>query len=179
MIQYNEDFKKGEVVLSQGRRLSVQDMGVLAAVGCADVAVTSRPKIGYCRPETNLCRSQKSPDRPGPGRQHVRDRCVRPRPRLHPGLVRDRQGRPGHFGAAFAHAAGECDAVLISGGSSKDDRDIAAAVIAERGEVLIHGVAIAPGKPTIIGGAAPSRSSASPATRLKPSSFLLPSSGPA
>jgi molybdopterin molybdotransferase len=41
--------------------------------------------------------------------------------------------------------------VLISGGSSKDDRDMAAAVIAERGEVLIHGIAIAPGKPTIIG----------------------------
>jgi molybdopterin molybdotransferase len=41
--------------------------------------------------------------------------------------------------------------VLLSGGSSKDDRDMTAGVIAARGEVLIHGIAIAPGKPTIIG----------------------------
>jgi molybdopterin molybdotransferase len=53
--------------------------------------------------------------------------------------------------SALEKAAGECDAVLISGGSSKDDRDMVAAVIAEKGEVLVHGIAIAPGKPTIIG----------------------------
>ena len=48
-------------------------------------------------------------------------------------------------------AIGECDAILISGGSSKDVRDIAASVITEKGEVLVHGIGIAPGKPTIIG----------------------------
>ncbi len=64
------------------------------------------------------------------------------------GIVRDDRDI---FEAALTRAAGECDAVLISGGSSKDDRDMAAAVIAQRGEVLIHGIAIAPGKPTIIG----------------------------
>jgi molybdopterin molybdotransferase len=64
------------------------------------------------------------------------------------GIIRDDRGT---FRAAFARAVAECDAVIISGGSSKDDRDMAAAVIAEQGEVLVHGVAIAPGKPTIIG----------------------------
>ena len=44
-----------------------------------------------------------------------------------------------------------CDAVLISGGSSKDDRDMTADLIRESGEVLVHGIAISPGKPTIIG----------------------------
>jgi molybdopterin molybdotransferase len=52
---------------------------------------------------------------------------------------------------ALERAVGECDAVLISGGSSKDERDVSAALIAELGEVIIHGIAIAPGKPTIIG----------------------------
>ncbi|KQC04254.1 MAG: hypothetical protein APR55_06545 [Methanolinea sp. SDB] len=45
----------------------------------------------------------------------------------------------------------ECDGVLISGGSSKDDRDMCADLIRENGEVLVHGIALAPGKPTIIG----------------------------
>ena len=44
-----------------------------------------------------------------------------------------------------------CDVVLISGGSSKDDRDMTADLIRESGEVLVHGIAISPGKPTIIG----------------------------
>jgi molybdopterin molybdotransferase len=45
----------------------------------------------------------------------------------------------------------ECDAVLLSGGSSKDERDLTARMIAGIGEVLVHGIALAPGKPTIIG----------------------------
>jgi molybdopterin molybdotransferase len=53
--------------------------------------------------------------------------------------------------SALSKATAECDAVLISGGSSKDDRDMVAAIIRDMGEVLIHGIAIAPGKPTIIG----------------------------
>jgi molybdopterin molybdotransferase len=51
----------------------------------------------------------------------------------------------------ISRATAECDVVLISGGSSKDDRDMVSAVIAELGSVLVHGIAIAPGKPTIIG----------------------------
>jgi len=48
-------------------------------------------------------------------------------------------------------ALGENDAVLLSGGSSKDERDLTAVLIGELGEVLVHGIAIAPGKPTVIG----------------------------
>jgi molybdopterin molybdotransferase len=53
--------------------------------------------------------------------------------------------------SAICKATSECDAVLISGGSSKDERDLVAAIIREEGAVLIHGIAISPGKPTIIG----------------------------
>jgi molybdopterin molybdotransferase len=55
------------------------------------------------------------------------------------------------YRATLDSALAECDAVLISGGSSKDERDMTASVIQERGEILVHGIAIAPGKPTIIG----------------------------
>ena len=64
------------------------------------------------------------------------------------GIIRDDRDA---LRAAISRAAAECDAVLISGGSSKDDRDMVAAVIGEQGEVLVHGIAISPGKPTIIG----------------------------
>jgi molybdopterin molybdotransferase len=68
-------------------------------------------------------------------------------PRLY-GIVKDDRET---FEAVIARALPECDVVLLSGGSSKDDRDMTAGVIAGKGEVLIHGIAIAPGKPTIIG----------------------------
>ena len=152
VIQYNEDFKKGEVVLPRGRRLSIQDVGVLAAVGCATVPVTRRPKIGILSTGNELVPVTEIP-RIGQVRDvnsyviaaFVRDHGCTP---VTYGIVRDDRAT---FEAALARAVGECDAVLISGGSSKDDRDMAAAVIAESGEVLIHGIAIAPGKPTIIG----------------------------
>ena len=71
VVQYNEDFKKGESVLPKGRRLSAQDIGVLAAVGCADVPVTNRPRIGIRQPETNLCRCTRSAAGPGPRCQQL------------------------------------------------------------------------------------------------------------
>jgi molybdopterin molybdotransferase len=152
VIQYNEDFKKGGVVLSRGRRLSAQDMGVLAAAGCAEVPVTRRPKIGILSTGNELVPVTEIPQI-GQVRD-VNSYMIAAFARDHGcipvtyGIIRDE--RPA-FEAALARAVRECDAVLISGGSSKDDRDMAAAVIARQGEVLIHGIAIAPGKPTIIG----------------------------
>lgn len=152
VLMYDEDFRKGEVVLTRGRKLSVQDVGVLAAVGCADVPVTRRPKIGIISTGNELV-----PVTGIPNAGQVRDvnsyvisafvsehGCI-PVPY---GIIHDDRTS---FEAALTQAAGECDAILVSGGSSKDERDMSAAVIASKGEVLVHGIAIAPGKPTIIG----------------------------
>jgi molybdopterin molybdotransferase len=152
VLFYNEDFRKGEVVLAAGRRLSPQDTGVLAAAGCRQVPVTRMPRVGIISTGNELV-----PVEAVPAAGQVRDvntyaisayvsdhGCVP----VEYGIIRDDRET---FRAALSRAVGECDAVIISGGSSKDDRDMAAAVIAEQGEVLVHGVAIAPGKPTIIG----------------------------
>lgn len=148
----DEDFKSDEVVFRPGRRLTPQDAGVLAACGCALVAVAKKPVVGIVSTGNELVPVTA---RPGPGQ--VRDAnapmlaawlreygCI---PRLY-GIVRDEREA---FEAVLARALPECDVVLLSGGSSKDDRDMTAGVIAGRGDVLIHGIAIAPGKPTIIG----------------------------
>ena len=48
-------------------------------------------------------------------------------------------------------AAANCDAVILSGGSSAGVKDAACRIIGEMGELLLHGIAIKPGKPTILG----------------------------
>jgi len=148
----DEDFKKGEIVFRPGRRLTPQDAGVLAACGSARVPVAKKPLVGVISTGNELV---PVTDIPGPGQ--VRDAnasmlaawlseygCV---PKLY-GIVRDEREA---FEEIIAIALSECDLVLLSGGSSKDERDMTAGVIAGKGEVLIHGIAIAPGKPTIIG----------------------------
>lgn len=152
LLRKDEDFRKGALVLPKGRRLNPQDSGVLAACGKTEVMVAKKPIVGIISSGNELVEISATP---GPGQ--VRDAnasmlaawlreygCV---PRLF-GIVRDERES---FDAALSMALTECDVVLLSGGSSKDDRDMTAGVIAELGSVLVHGVAIAPGKPTIIG----------------------------
>ena len=148
----DEDFKKGEIVFQPGRRLTPQDAGVLAACGCSMVTVAKKPVVGIISTGNELVPVTV---KPAPGQ--VRDAnapmlaawlteygCI---PRLY-GIVKDEREA---FEAVIEKAVPECDVVLLSGGSSKDDRDMTAGVIAGRGTVLIHGIALAPGKPTIIG----------------------------
>jgi molybdopterin molybdotransferase len=148
----DEDFKSGEKVFSAGRRISPQDAGVLAACGCASVPVARKPVVGIISTGNELVPVTSVP---GPGQ--VRDTnasmlaaylseygCI---PRLY-GIICDE--RPA-FEEVLSRAVPECDVVLVSGGSSKDDRDMTAGVIAAMGTVLVHGIALAPGKPTIIG----------------------------
>jgi molybdopterin molybdotransferase len=152
VLLHDEDFKKGETVFFAGRKITPQDAGVLAACGCATVTVAKKPVVGIISTGNELVPVTMVP---GPGQ--VRDAnasmlaaylseygCT---PRLY-GIIPDERLA---FEAVLSRAVPECDVVLLSGGSSKDDRDMTAAVIAAMGEVLIHGIAIAPGKPTIIG----------------------------
>ena len=152
VLRHDEDFKQGETVLWPGRRLTPQDAGVLAACGCEMVTVAKKPVVGIISTGNELVPVTAVP---GPGQ--VRDAnasmlaawlseygCI---PRIY-GIVKDERAA---FEAVLSRALPECDVVLLSGGSSKDDRDMTAGVIAGTGEVLIHGIAIAPGKPTIIG----------------------------
>ena len=152
VLMHNEDFAREDLVLARGRSLFAQDIGMLAAVGCSTVPVFTTPVIGIISTGNELV-----PVTEVPAAGKVRDSnsfmagafvqehgCT---PRYY-GIVRDDRGA---MRETLNLAVAECDAVLISGGSSKDDRDMTAALIGELGEVMIHGIAIAPGKPTIIG----------------------------
>ena len=152
ILLFNEDFSKGELVLAKGRRISAQDSGVLAAAGCTDVPVVRMPRFGIISTGNELVPAS---EKPGPGRiRDVNSYVVASfveaqgcQPVMY-GIIRDDRDA---LRDAVAQAVTGCNAVLVSGGSSKDERDMVAATIAEFGEVLVHGIAIAPGKPTIIG----------------------------
>jgi len=64
------------------------------------------------------------------------------------GIIRDDEAA---LMAAVIKAVGECDVVVLSGGSSAGMRDLTARVIESAGELLLHGIAMKPGKPTILG----------------------------
>jgi molybdopterin molybdotransferase len=147
-----EDFSKGELVLSPGRLLSPREVGMLAAVGGARIPVFRRPVVGIISTGNELVPVTALPQ---PGR--VRDinsflagaflrrqGCI-PLPF---GIVRDDREA---LRQKLSDALSRCDAVILSGGSSKDERDLTADLVRERGEVLVHGISISPGKPTIIG----------------------------
>jgi molybdopterin molybdotransferase len=152
IVLRGEDFHAGEIVLKPGVRLGPRDIGVLAAVGCTMVPVYRVPRIGIVSTGNELV-----PVTEVPAGSRVRDvnsylcssyvKGLGCEPVLY-GIVPDERGA---LRAALDSALSECNAVLISGGSSKDERDMTASVIQEQGDVLVHGIAIAPGKPTIIG----------------------------
>ncbi len=152
VVVRGEDFRVGKVALERGRVLTPREIGVAAAIGADRVSVVQVPKIGIISTGNELVPVVETP---GPG--EVRDANSY----LAGAFVTERGCHPVYFGIvrderpvlkrAVSSALDRCDAVLVSGGSSKDERDNTAAVIAELGEVLVHGIALAPGKPTIIG----------------------------
>jgi len=146
-----EDLAESEMVLPSGHRIRSYEIGGLATYGITLPEVVS-VRIGLVPTGSELV----SPGtRPAPGQvvesntlmasamlEEAGARCTRyPFVQDDPALIR----------AAVASAAEENDIVIVSAGSSAGTRDYTADVIAELGEVLVHGVAIKPGKPAIIG----------------------------
>ena len=152
VIFRGDDVYPGKVVLQAGRVLSAQDIGALAAIGRTVVPVQRRLKIGVIS---------------------TGDELVPPGQKPLPGQVRDvntallsalltEQGAEVHsYGIivddedllreTVTRAVQECDAVLLSGGSSVGVKDASCRIIESLGELLLHGIALKPGKPTIMG----------------------------
>lgn len=152
MIFRGDDVFPGKVILKKGRVLSSQDIGALAAIGRVQVPVVKKLTVGVISTGDELV----PPDVvPGPGQ--VRDVNspmleamltafgVRV---LNYGIVIDDEAK---LTAMVKQAAAECDAVLLSGGSSVGVKDAACRIIESMGTLLLHGIAMKPGKPTILG----------------------------
>lgn len=152
VILKGDDVYPGKPVLSAGRRMTPQDIGALAAMGVVEVPVVRRLKVGILSTGDELVSPEKCP---GPGQ--IRDvnssltAALLARLGAMPvpyGIIPDQEEL---LSRKVEEAAQECDVVLLSGGSSVGTKDAACRVIERHGEILFHGIAMKPGKPTIFG----------------------------
>ena len=142
----------GKVILKAGHVLSSQDIGALAAIGRVEVPVVKKLTVGVISTGDELVAPEEIP---GPGQ--VRDVNS---PMLEAmltgfgaevinyGIVVDEEEL---LAQTVRRAIRECDAVLLSGGSSVGVKDAACRIMESMGQILFHGIAIKPGKPTILG----------------------------
>ena len=144
-----EDIQAGHTVLSAPRVLRPQDVGVLASIGAAQVRVVRRPRVRIVVTGNELVPVGAAPqphkiyDSNGPMLDALvrRDGGVA----VNPGIVPD---QPESILQALRDDA---DLVLVSGGSSVGQEDHAPALVAEHGELPIHGIAMRPSSPTGLG----------------------------
>jgi molybdopterin molybdotransferase len=155
VLREDEDIKKNETIFAKGHRLRPQDIGLLAALGYEKVNVFKKPVIAIISTGDEIIPINSKPE---PGQ--VRDintfalgaaieqiGCVP----YYIGIIPDDESR-------LARALSKClenqqiDLVLISGGSSVGVRDYTLKVLNHLGPpgILVHGLALKPGKPTII-----------------------------
>lgn len=143
------DIGRGETVLRRGELLTARETGVAAALGLARLEVVRRPRVAIVS---------------------TGDELLPPGAEMRPGLVFDSNGviladavrelgcEPVAFGIVpddpvalrrVLRQALACDAVLLSGGTSKGEGDLSYRVVAELGTpgIVAHGVALKPGKP--------------------------------
>lgn len=153
MIFRGDDVFPGKTVLDRGRLLSSQDIGALAAIGRTRVPVVKKLRVGIVSTGDGAGAAGRDP-RPGAGERRERPTAGRHAPALLAvevtayGIVRDDEAE---LSDAVRRAAAENDAVLLSGGSSAGVKDAACRIIESMGELLLHGIAMKPGKPAILG----------------------------
>lgn len=149
-----EDVRIGEVVLPAGVRLEDAQIGGLTALGILEVNVVRQPRVGILSSGDEVIPPERQPQ-PGQVRD-INSYSLSALVERHGGLA-VRYGivpdRPEVLRETLRRALSECDAVVITAGSSASTRDFTAAVINEMGApgVLVHGVNVKPGKPTILG----------------------------
>ncbi len=153
VIRRDEDVHKGAIAIEGGRVMGPGQVGLLAALGFLSLEVYARPRVGIIS---------------------TGDEVIAPDARLEPGKIRDVNSSalaaavelagctPVAYGIvadspellfdAASGALGECDALIISGGSSAGARDHTLEVMERLGSpgLLAHGLYLRPGKPTLV-----------------------------
>jgi putative molybdopterin biosynthesis protein len=144
------DIARGETLLRKGTRISSREIGVLAACGLATVDVVRRPRVAVLSTGDELVAPGK-PLRPG-GVYDSNGAIIA-------AAISEVGGEPVPFGAfpddedalgkAMRVALAACDMVVLSGGTSKGAGDLSHRIVSQLGApgILVHGVALKPGKP--------------------------------
>ena len=154
VVLTGDDIKEKSHVFNAGRRLKIADIGVLASVGIHHVNVKRKLRVGIISTGDEIVPVEKEPVN-----AQVRDinsnilyaalKEYNAEPVLY-GIVEDNFEK---IKSVVSNAIKECDLLCISGGSSAGEKDETVKIIDSLGDpgVLVHGIAVRPGKPTIIG----------------------------
>ncbi len=154
VVQVGEDVRKGDIILLKGSVIRPQDIGGILALGITGVAVSRKPRVGIISTGDELV-----PPGAAVGAGRIRD--------INTYTISALTAEAGGIAMPLALVADEfeaqrnaalkglaaCDILVFSAGSSVSSRDLTADVINSLGEpgVIVHGISIKPGKPTVIG----------------------------
>ena len=145
------DIAAGQPLLEAGDVLNPSRIGALAAIGVLDVDVFVKPRVAILSTGNEIV----APGQPlGPGQIYdINQFTLSTIIGAHGGVAVTGATAPDslpELAAAIENAAQE-DIVVFSGGSSVGERDLVMDALQEIGEVLFHGIAVKPGKPTVFG----------------------------
>ena len=160
VVPVGEDIRAGTVFLKRGTEIRAQEIGALLAAGIGKIPVFAPFQVTILSTGDELVEPGVTP---GPGQMRdINTGVLKTLARqygcdvIHTGLIKDEKEQ---FLRTVKAAMGGSDLVLLSGGSSKGNKDFTAEVIEQlaRPGVFTQGLALKPGKPTILGYDEPSR----------------------
>jgi molybdopterin molybdotransferase len=152
LVRADEDVAAGAPLVPGGRPLRAPDLGLLAAAGVTTVRVHARPRVAIISTGDEVVPPSTADLAAGQVRDATASALA--------GLVADAGGEPviagivsddpGALKDRLSEVLPDADLVVVSAGSSVGARDETASAVAAVGEIWCHGLAIKPGKPTLL-----------------------------
>ncbi|HWQ30881.1 MAG TPA: molybdopterin biosynthesis protein [Negativicutes bacterium] len=147
-----EDIVANEMIIPVNHKIRPVDIAAMLSGGIRELQVVKKPRVGIIPTGTEII----EPDEP-----LELGKIIESNSRMFEGLVREYGGEPARFKPVpddyellkntIIRAVKENDMVIINAGSSAGSEDFTVKLVAELGEVLVHGIATKPGKPAILG----------------------------
>ena len=152
MIFKGEDLQPGSQILPCGKRLNPADIGTLASMGLTEIEVFKQPEVGIISTGDELLPAgvMLIPGKIRDVNTHMLSALLQETgavAQTHE-IVPDQRNM---LRKTIQKALSTVDILLVSGGTSVGEHDNLPVLIEELGQILVHGIAIKPGKPTIIG----------------------------
>ena len=147
-----DDIKENQVVFRKGRTLTSREVGAFASLGISKIPVAKKPRVGIISTGDEIVPVDGSVPfgKIRDINSHILFSLFKELgcDGTEYGIIADKYD---DIYFSVKKAVSENDIVIISGGSSAGVRDMTADIISSLGEVYIHGIAMKPGKPTIVG----------------------------